>query len=269
MQVFYPPPESPDDTRQDYHYELVQAALDKTADSYGPALLEPGKNIINEWRQYKYLLHGDEGIDFMIKPTSIQSEKELTPVRIPLDKGLLGYRIFLIRKDKQEIFSRIKTIEGLKKKICGQGYDWGDVAIYKHNAITVKTGSVYEGLFEMLIKGRFDYFPRGILEVFPEQETRKEKFPQLHIEETIILHYPFVRYAWFSKNEKGALLTKRVTQGMEKMIKDGTFDAIFYAYHKDIIDKADIKNRVLIKIKNPFIPDTVPFHRKELWFIME
>jgi hypothetical protein len=73
LPVYYPVFESPDEIRQDYHYELIQIAFDKTIDSYVQAKLVPGRKIMNEWRQYKYLLHGEKGIDLMIKDNTFDS----------------------------------------------------------------------------------------------------------------------------------------------------------------------------------------------------
>ncbi len=41
-------------------------------------------------------------------------EAQLRPIRIPLFKGLLGYRIFIINKNDQAKFSHVKTLEELK-----------------------------------------------------------------------------------------------------------------------------------------------------------
>src|SRR5690606_26443337 len=49
-------------------------------------------------------------------------EETLRPIRIPLFKGLLGYRIFIINKDNQFKFDGIETLDELKRKITmGQG----------------------------------------------------------------------------------------------------------------------------------------------------
>jgi len=50
------------------------------------------------------------------------------------------------------------------------------------------------------------------------------------------------------------------------MIKDGTFDKIFVQYQQPILDQAKVGERTILKIDNPFLPDTVPLERKELWF---
>ena len=49
------------------------------------------------------------------------------------------------------------------------------------------------------------------------------------------------------------------------MLEDGSFDEIFNQYFGDIINKANLENRVKIELENPFMPDTVPYDREELW----
>jgi hypothetical protein len=264
--VYYQASESIEDVRNLYHWELLQIALDKTEKEYGIAKLQSVKKIMNELRIFKKLISGSYDIDVMVRPTSIENEKLLEPVRIPLDKGLLGYRIFLIDKKNQRMFFDITSVEQLKKLMLGQGRDWNDVAIYEYNNFNVITVSLYESLFEMLIKNRFDFFPRGVLEIYLEYEDRKDKMSNLYIEESIVLYYPFVRYFWFSNNEKGRVLHKRVTKGLELMIKDGTFNSIFNKYNKKELERFKIKGRKLFKINNPFIPAKTPLDRSELWY---
>lgn len=266
MVVYYQRPESEIDTRNDYHIELLRVALERTIEKYGPARLEPTKTIMNEIRIEKMLMRGVEGVDVMFRPTSKKDEELLTPVRIPLDKGLLGYRIFLIRKNDQAKFSAINSLDELKKLKVGQGRDWNDVQIYEHNHFDIITGSIYEGLFEMLLKGRFDYFARGVEEAHPEYEARRDKMPNLDVEESIVLYYPFPRYFWVPNNKKGEVLHKRLTEGLEIMIKDGTFEKIFWKYKGQAIRQANLENRKLFKIENPFLPETTPLNRPELWY---
>ncbi len=266
MVVIYQRPESDIDTRNNYHIELLRTALEKTITKYGPFRLKPTKTVMNEIRIIKMLTNGVEGVDVMFRPTSKEDEEQLSPIRIPLDKGLLGYRIFLIHKKDQPKFRSIKSLNQLKKLKVGQGRDWNDVNIYKHNNFKVVTGSVYEGLFEMLLKARFDYFARGVEEAYPEYEARKKEMPDLHVEESIVLYYPFPRYFWVANNKKGDLLRERLTEGLEIMIKDGSFEQIFRKYKSNAINMANLKNRKVFKIKSPFLPEATPINRPELWY---
>ncbi|MCP3922029.1 MAG: hypothetical protein GY714_05515 [Desulfobacterales bacterium] len=64
---------------------------------------------------------------------SKEAHKKAYPIRIPLNKGLVSYRLFLIHKDNADQFKQISTIDRLKKLIPGQGLGWNDVDILKCN----------------------------------------------------------------------------------------------------------------------------------------
>ena len=87
-------------------------------------------------------------------------EKQLLPVYFPLDKGLLGYRVFLIRSETQ---ARLELqVKGLQEiydsTVLVRGLNWGDVTILRNAGLTVVEGTSYEGLFAMLAAGRFELF---------------------------------------------------------------------------------------------------------------
>ena len=126
-----------------------------------------------------------------------EREKNLLPVRIPLDKGLLGYRIFIINKANQSNFLQINTLKDLQKYKVGQQLGWGDIEVWKANGFKVETVNNYEGLFNVLLSGRYDIFPRGILEAENEINSRKAKMPDLAIEKKLMVYYPWPRYFFY------------------------------------------------------------------------
>ena len=106
-------------------------------------------------------------------------ESKLQPIRIPLFKGLLGYRIFIINKNDPAKFTQVETLDDLKKLTIGQGRTWADGRILEANGFNVIKTNKYPGLFYMVEGGRFDAFPRGVHEPFGELESRpniKSKF---------------------------------------------------------------------------------------------
>lgn len=154
-------PESAQDHRYDYHWALLKLALDQTSAQYGDYQLEPAPLVMSESRQFQAL--GGPLLSVMISPADIENEKRFLPVRIPLDKGLIGYRVLLIRKERQAEFSRINNLEQLRKLTVGQGRDWRDVRVWQDNGFEVVQGSNYNGLFQMLLSGRFDFFREASL----------------------------------------------------------------------------------------------------------
>ncbi len=264
--VRYPRVESAHDERHAYHIQLLRMALERTQDAYGPYHLEPSTEVMNEIHIMRKLEAGSDDIDVLFRPTSRADEERLKPLRIPLDKGLLGYRICLIRDEEKSLLANCKTLADLQKLRIGQGRDWNDVLVYQHNNIPVITGAIYEGLFEMLAKERFDVFPRGIQEAYVEYDDRHEQFPNLHVDSHLLIHYPFVRYIWLAKNPKGELLRERLNKGLLAIIADGTFDKLFDQRYGQDIKRAQLAQRHIIRINNPQLPDNIPLENKALWF---
>ncbi len=265
MTYIYNGPESSLDVRYSYQWEILRTALERTSRKYGPYRMKPSVTM-SERRQVYELENATGRLTVMYLDSTPEHESALIPVRIPVDKNLVGYRIFLIRKDEQPKFSSIKSLADLRKFTFGLGSDWIDVPIYRANHFTVVTGSDYDGLFDMLINKRFDIFSRGANEIISEYEERKDRMPDLHIEETMMICYPAPMYFWFSRSPEGEALARRVREGMLSMIADGTYDKIFKTYYGRAIERLDLKNRKIFRINNPFLVPETPLKDKRLWF---
>lgn len=261
--VVYPAFESRTDSRYNDLVEILKTALEKTKAEYGPYTLQPSKSGMNEARALAELLKPDGMVTIGWSGTSVQKEKDYRAVRIPLRKGILGYRIALIARNRQAEIDKIRNLDDLRKASIGQGIGWGDVAIYEANGIKVHTAG-YENLFKMVAANRIDLFPRGISEVFPEYTTRHAALPNLAIEKNLLIYYPWPYYFFVNKASKA--LAKRVETGLRKMMKDGSFDALFLKYNRASILKANLKNRRIIRIKNPTLPKETPLDDASLWF---
>jgi len=265
MVYIYHSPESKDDVRYNYHWEVLKAALEKTKKEYGPYIMKPSVRM-SEKRQVEELKKGEK-LTILIKAASQEHESMFIPVRIPLDKGLIGYRVFLIHKDDQPAFSAIKSLEELEKFSVGQGLGWSDVKVWQANGFKVVEGSDYEGLFAMTVNRRFGFFSRGIVEIIGEYEQRKNKMPDLHIEETIAVYYPWPFYFYFPKSEQGRKLAIRVEKGLLELFEDKkTFDPLFLKYHGEALKRHDLKNRKVFRIKNPLLTPETPLNDERLWY---
>src|SRR5690606_7908135 len=113
-------------------------------------------------------------LDVMWLASSQEAEDTLLPIRFPLLKGLLGYRVSIINPNNQAKFSAVRTMADLKTLTFGQGYGWPDVDTLRSNGLQVVVTSKYENLFYMVEGGRFDGFPRGVLEPWVELRSRQE-----------------------------------------------------------------------------------------------
>jgi len=261
--VVYPGFESRTDSRYNDLLEILKTALEKTVAEYGPYTLQPSRSGMNEARSLAELLNPNGLVNVAWSGTSVQKERDYRAVRIPLRKGILGYRVALIARNRQAEIDKIRNLDDLRKASIGQGIGWGDVAIYEANGIKVYTAG-YESLFKMVAANRFDLFPRGINEVFHEYAARHNAIPNLAVEKNLLIYYPWPYYFFFNKSNKN--LAKRVESGIRKMMKDGSFDAIFMKYNRAAIVQANLKNRRIIRLKNPTLPKNTPLDDASLWF---
>jgi hypothetical protein len=265
MRYVYHPPESADDTRYLYQWKILETALEKTRQEFGPYVMERSESM-TEKRQANEMLTGSGKLTVMYISTTPEFERALLPVRIPVDRNLGGYSVFLIRRQDQARFSPEMGLGDIRKFSFGLGLGWIDVEILRTNGFRVITGSSYEGLFTMLENGRFDVFLRSATEVLEEYAARRARLPDLAIEENLVLYYPLPMYFWFSRSEEGRHLAERVERGMRQMIADGTYDRIFDQYQGRKIEQLRLNRRTILRIDNPNVGTETPAGDSTLWF---
>ncbi len=191
-------------------------------------------------------------------------EAQLRPIRVPLFKGLLGYRIFIINKNDQAKFDQVHSLDDLKKLTIGQGRTWADGRILEANGFNVIKTNKYPSLFYMVEGGRFDGFPRGVHEPFGELEARPNM--ELAVEKNLMLYYRMPFYLFVAPDNQS--LAKDLETGFTRAIATGEFDKVFYGDKaiQDVMQKANMKNRKLFKLDNPLLSKETPVDRPELWF---
>jgi len=258
LPIFYPPPHAPTDTRNQYPIRLLETALQKAGGQYRAA---ETPLRMQQGRAMSLLQHG-QVIDVVWAMTSIEAEANLLPIRIPIFKGLISWRLLLINQRQAEKFKQIASADALKRMVAGQGHDWPGTPILRANGYRVHGSSDYGSLFHMLKQNRIDFFPRSIVEIWAEAETHRKD--GIIVEPTILLRYPSAFYFFVNKNN--TKLAAELTAGLEMMIQDGTFDRLFHAYYDEAISKAALKTRTVFELDNPILPPETPLGRDALWF---
>lgn len=260
--VRYPDAGEKRQQRNNYFVDLLQLALKKTEPEFGPYRLKAVHMEVPQGRLLRMLSTG-ESVDVLWSMTSRSRETHLKPVRIPLGRGLIGYRVLIIRAQDRKAFSAIESLEQLSEKVAGQGPDWPDTDILRHNGLTVTT-SGYESLFTMLRHGRIDYIPRALNEPWAELAVRPEL--DLVVEPHLMLHYPAANYFFVSR--ENPVLAERLERGLELALADGSFEQLFFKHpsHKAMFFKSRPEQRKVLRLENPLLPDTVPLEREALWW---
>jgi len=244
--------------QNDYFAKVLELALEQTVDTFGAYSLKPIDWKMFQGRQIQSVKQGT--LDIMWTMTSAEREKELLPIRIPLTKGLIGYRVFMIRKGEENKF---KQFDNLFSLVALQGHDWPDTDILRHNGLRVETTSLYENLFQFLHDGYVDYVPRGVLEAYGELDENEHL--NISVESSVLLHYPTAVYFFVAKERKR--LAIRIKLGLKKAINDGSFDKLLFEHptHKPIWKRLKSRQRRLIQIDNPLLPKATPLEKSEYW----
>ncbi len=263
--VSIPKPQPDSRVAQDYYTQLLRLALVKGADGrVVPELRET--SIMEQGRAIHELSRGSM-IDVYWMGTSIDREQKLRAIRIPLDRGLIGYRRFIIRADRQGEFDAVKNNDDLKRLLGCQGLDWPDVDIMRSAGLRVTEVAVLEGMYQQVVAKRCDYFPRGYYEALPELMERVNSYPGLIEQKALILHYPFAVYFFVRPGNEE--LAQWIERGLEKMIDEGEFLSYMKNHpltsHVFPLDGA-LRNGVILNIPNPLLPSDTSYLNARYWF---
>jgi len=196
--------------------------------------------------------------------TNKDREAFLRPIRVPIFKGLFGYRCLVIRKADQAKFAAIKTQRDLAMLAAGQGEQWPDTGVLRANGFSVVTGTQTENLYKMLAAKRFDYFPRALVEINSELEFINTY--NLMIEPNIMLEYPNPLY--FFVQQTNTELAERMERGWKIILANGSFDELFFKQQKvkDALFKWLPHVRYIAHLKTPDLPEDTPLQELRQWF---
>lgn len=233
----------------DYLTQLLYAALNasKKAD-------EKIKVIFNDTdlSQARWIaeLQKSNRNDVIWTVTTPERETLLRPIPIPLLRGLYGYRVLVIRPETAPLFAKVNSIEQLATFSAGMNPHWPDAEIFDDNKLPFVEGTFATNLYRMLAAGRFDYFPRGILEITEEQPLIDNN--HLEVEQQLLIYYPSLLYFFVNKDNQE--LAFRLESGLDILLKNGEFDRLFY-HHPTVVAALDrLANRKIITLKNHQFP---------------
>ena len=203
-------------------------------------------------------------VNLYVAPADREWEAAMTPIRIPIRKGLLNYRILLINKDTAPAFAKVTSNADLRKLQVGLRPGWTTTKIMRALKLNITEGAGYNGRFKMLNANRFDYIPRGINEIFGEFDARSKTHKNIMIEQNLLLRMPMPVYLYVSR--KVPRLAKRIEYGFNKIRGNGKFDALFNQIFSKSISRANLPNRKIFNAGNPLSSKQTPLQDETLWF---
>lgn len=245
--VVYNRPSADVDRDASYPADLLDLALARSGGDYQ---LRVSPEPLPQSRAIRLLAAG-EVIDVLWTVTSPERERELLPVRVPIDRGLYGWRLLLVRAGDQARFDGVRDLAGLARLRGGQGHDWPDLPILRAAGLDVAAASSYDGLFEMLARGRIDYYPRALPEVWPELAQRHAL--GLALEQRLLLRYPSAMYYFVCPCDPA--LADALRRGLLATIADGSLEALFDRHFGAALARARLAERRVLDMPNALQPD--------------
>jgi hypothetical protein len=247
----------------EYSDKVLAEAMRRTREKYGPYRMEWVDAKVSRERLLLEILSGEQ-YNTSVVASQPSWEEQLLPIWIPLDMGLQSFRIALTHRKAQARIAAVRSLAELKALPVGIGAAWSSRKIMEAAGFNLVTGESFDPLLKMLMAERFDYFPRGMNEVFVEYDARKADYPDLAVESSMVIAFPLPSYVFVSP--KTPRLHQRLTEGLESMVQDGSLRRIMLEYHDDMIRRTDFCARRIFRVDNPLLSEKTPLKRKELWF---
>lgn len=211
----------------------------------------------NEPRGLHMITSGQVQVDMVpATPQRLQLLKEgkLRMIPIPLDRGLLGYRVGLVVESRRELLAGVRSGQDLQRFTVGQGEGWKDLEIYRHANIPTREIKYWENgdFARQMQAGTLDFFPLGLEEAFSYFLPHYQKqFPQMTVEPHLIIRYPWFRFVWVSPSPEHDELYAALLQGFKQLVDRGEFVTI-WQQHRQLPADELFENRNIIDLANPY-----------------
>jgi hypothetical protein len=245
------------DTEHSYAAVLLEQAL---AAAGMTVALDPTAELIPQNRALQELGR-HRRLDVLWTMTSVEREQLAQPIRLPIFKGLYGWRLLLASSEVAARMREVQTLNELRQFSMVQGLDWPDTGILQANGLNVIVSPSYDAMFKQLRLGRADAFPRSVEEVWWELERYGQG---LTVVPNICLHYPAAVYYFVAYEEPE--LAAAIELGLKRLRASGAFDSLFMKYHGEDLGRASLGSRRIIELRNPLLPSTTPLDKPELWY---
>ncbi len=230
---------------------FITLAADLTVDEYGDYEIKPSAPF-EQGRAFASL-NEPEQINIMIAGIDSQKEQLANTIYIPLERGLAGFRLCLVKGANKEAFSHINTLGDFRKAqlSIGVGAHWPDKGILDLNRIPVTTSPIEQALYSMLNVGRFACLSRSVTEVAESINTQPDA--DIAIEENIAFIYPLADFIYISKTE--TRLAERIEKGLKLAIANEQFYTLFEKHYKHLLLEYNLYGRKLFFLKNENMSD--------------
>jgi len=232
-----------------YEIGVIQMALDHADGRHRLTLIE-----LPNVPQARILAMLDRNVDVntFITGYAREREKRFFQVDIPITRGLLGHRVFMVHQRHENFFQSVKTQADLQSIKMGSGIGWMDTRVLLNAGFDVVT-STYQNLWGMLENGRFEAFNRGVAEVPLEWTRIKKAGKPLTLEPHVMVSYPFDAFIYVTRENPA--LYHVLKQGLIRAYETGAFLEYFRTHPsiRAMKDSVQPEKRHHIRLENPFL----------------
>ena len=238
--------------RQNYELALLKACLKVTNTEYGLVNLIDDKTDYPRAEDEAAIF--DNGADILVTVAGNVKFKDKHKLIIsqPLTKGLLGYRLLLVRDTSLAKFALLSKPQQLQALSIGIPDTWADAELFRYNQYKVIEKGTLDDLFLLLKNGTFDYVALGVNEVEEIFNHRVAPVGGISIEPSLLLYYPFPLV--FYVNPFNPALAERIENGLKMIVHNGEHERLFKYYHGDVAQRLNLRNRRMFTLDNPILP---------------
>jgi len=239
------------DTREsNFYLDALRTVLDKTGIDY--TLIYTAHPVSSQKRKIQQVRRKE--IDLIYAGTSPELENTLRPIRFPVTRGLVGQRLFIINQRFQKDYEAVWSLDDLMAFVCIQGIGWGDNQVLTNYNLRL-IEKLYDDIFDILNRGNPHYFPRSVIEVFAELKDKQAEFPNLAVEQKLVLTYPSALF--FFVHPDNNTLAHALEEGFRLSYEDGTYPDFFYNHPliRSSLEQAKLDSRTHLAISNPFVSE--------------
>lgn len=250
------------ESRQQYELSILNAALDASRQKYGDYhIVHDSADLSPDEESAIFRTRAADVFVTVAGNPKLKNEKKRM-VAHPLMKGLLGYRLLIVREADLDKFSAIQSESSFKDLRIGVPEGWADADLFRHNGYNVVEGGTYDTLFDSLASNDFDYVALGANEIEKAFRHRAAPFQMFVIEPDTLLYYPFALV--FYVNPDNPELAERLRFGLDAIDRNGVAQRLFEEATGDLVERLRLKERKIFRLENPLLPAEMRTFRSDL-----
>lgn len=229
-----------------YPYQLLREALSASGEAFEISRRE----WLTSRRAERELADPHGVIDVYAMGGSLERERSLHLIPLPLHRGMYGWRLLLVRPDRLPGLPDVADLAALRQLLLIQSEDWPDTTILRHAGLRVLGGSTQmHRLHEALQAGQADAFPRGIPEAWRELDADPRHLA--------VLPGPVLQYrydACFYCRRGDQPLISALGRGLAALQRSGRFDTLLRAQYGAAMARSQLAQRHVLHLANPLLP---------------